>query len=178
MKFNTGRTYYDSVTNDYRGEDTPDGIWLKNHKISESPITLTNRRVALTVDKFYPYAYDMGNYATLSAKVDTAKPMKSVRVEIPLYDYIDREALPSMKNVLEKVNAYNIRLFRRLMGIPEEYSDRQFLERLDVYGNGMTLRITGTLKLRRIGEKHLSDGDILSYTNPGKLFYLAEIEGK
>jgi hypothetical protein len=176
MKFNTGRTYYDSVTNDYRGEDTPDGIWLLHHKIAESPITLVDRRVALTVDKFYPYAYDMGNYATLSAKVDTAKPMRSIRMEIPLYDHI--EALPSLKKVLEKVNAYNIRLFRRLMGIPEEYSDKQFLERLDVYGNGMTLRITGTLKLRRIGEKHLADGDILACTNPGKLFYLAEIEGK
>lgn len=25
MEFNTGRTYYDSVKNDYIGEDTPDG---------------------------------------------------------------------------------------------------------------------------------------------------------
>lgn len=177
MKFNTGRTYYDSVKHDYIGEDTPDGIWLNHHKIEESPITMVNKRVTLTVDKFYPYAYDMGNYATLSARVDTAKPMKSARVEIPLYDYTERDALPSMKNVLEKVNAYNIRLFRRLMGIPEEYSDSHFLERLDMYGDGTTLRITGTLKLRRIGEKHLADGDILAYKNPGKLFYLAEIEG-
>lgn len=176
MKFNTSRTYYDSNTNDYRVDATPDGEWLQSHKIAESPITLTNRRVTLTVDKFYPYAYEMENYAAVSAKVSTIKPMKSVRVEIPLYDYTERDALPSMKNVLEKVNAYNIGLFRKLMDIPEEYADKHFLERLDRYGEGLTLRISGTLRLRRIGEKHLADGDILAYSNPGKLFYLADIE--
>lgn len=178
MKFNTDRTYYDSNTNNYKVESNPDGLWLKNHKIEESPITLANTRVTLTVDKFYPYAYEMENYAAVSAKAFTIKPMKSVRVEIPLYDYTERDALPSMKNVLEKVNAYNIRIFRKMLGVSEDLSDRKFLERLDRFGEGKTLRISGTLKLRRIGEKHLADGDILAYSNPGKLFYLADIEGE